>query len=73
MQQITLTFLIPLVSPDCLGTVPENIVPLCHGVSGCNNEKQNLHPQKWLERKFGEAEAKQKLLEIEAFFSWMQE
>lgn len=60
---------IPLASPDCPGTVPENIVPLCHGVGGCNNEKQHRPPEVWLTRKFGELQAKQKMAEVWIYFT----
>lgn len=44
---------VPLTSPDCPGTVPWNIVPLCHGVDGCNNSKGNRNAREWLVEKFG--------------------
>lgn len=44
---------IPLTSPDCPGTVPWNIVPLCHGVDGCNNQKNDRNADEWLVAKFG--------------------
>lgn len=60
---------IPLQSPDCLGTVVENIVPLCHGINGCNNSKGSREPLEWLVEKFGLRLAKGKVAEIERFFS----
>jgi len=48
---------IPLSSPDCPGTVPWNIVPLCHGVGGCNNSKFNRNPAEWLAERFGKRKA----------------
>jgi hypothetical protein len=59
---------IPLTSPDCPGTVPWNIVPLCHGLGGCNNQKHNADPVVWLTQKLGKPRAAKKLAEIAAFF-----
>lgn len=59
---------IPLSSPDCPGTVPTNIIPLCHGVSGCNNSKLNAEPTDWLVRKFGKRKAKKIMAHIETYF-----
>lgn len=63
---------IPLASSECLGTVPENIVPLCHakadGQGGCNNEKHARDPEEWLTAKLGKVKAKTKLAEICAYF-----
>jgi len=36
------------------GTVENNLVPICHGVTGCNNSKRNQMPLDWLMRKFGD-------------------
>lgn len=63
---------IPLVSPDCPGTVPENILPLCHGVGGCNNEKQDRPPREWLRRKLGEVQASQRIIEFQTYFQFVQ-
>lgn len=62
---------IPLASPDCPGTIPENIVPLCHGLGGCNNEKQDLNPRTWLRRKLNSISMR-KLNEIEGYFQSLQ-
>lgn len=59
---------IPLSSPDCPGTVPTNIVPLCHGVGGCNNSKSNSEPVKWLEWKHGKRKARQIERRINEYF-----
>lgn len=45
---------IPLTAPDCPGSVPWNIVPLCHGDGGCNNSKCDRNPNEWLVERFGE-------------------
>lgn len=57
---------------DNPGTVPTNIVPLCHGVEGCNNSKNNKDPIKWLAQEFGKRKAKQILDRIEAYFEWVR-
>ena len=44
---------IPISSPDCPGTIPSNIVPLCHGYDGCNNSKNNRDPHEWLLSRYG--------------------
>lgn len=36
-------------------TSKSNIVPLCHGKSGCNNNKGNKEPHAWLTQKFGDS------------------
>lgn len=59
---------IPLASADCPGTVPTNIVPLCHGEGGCNNSKNDTNPIVWLEWKFGKRRAKQIEARINAYF-----
>jgi len=64
---------VPLSSPDCPGTVPGNIVPLCHGVDGCNNSKNASAPHEWLVRTFGARQAKRIEARIAAFFRVMEE
>lgn len=58
---------IPLTSPDCPGTVAWNIVPLCHGNDGCNNQKFNNAAADWLIEKFGPRKGRAILRKIEAF------
>lgn len=62
---------------DNPGTVAWNIVPMCHAIKGgsgsCNLEKRNHDPIEWLTQKLGEKAAKQKLIEIEAYFEWVRE
>lgn len=60
---------VALSDPDCPGTIPANIAPLCHGADGCNNSKHNKSPQQWLTDRFGEAQAKTILVRIHEFFS----
>lgn len=59
--------------PDNPGTVPENILPLCHGVDGCNNSKLNKDPIEWVTRQFGNRKAKQILARVEAYFQSLKE
>jgi hypothetical protein len=52
--------------------VPWNILPLCHGVGGCNNAKGKKHPEAWLSERLGHTAAKRKLKEIHDYFSYIQ-
>lgn len=69
---------IPLSATNTLGTVPENIVPLCHakkgaspvtGLAACNSSKHDNDPTEWLIQRLGSRKAKAKLREIERYFS----
>lgn len=60
---------IPLSAKDCPGTTPDNIIPLCHGVGGCNNSKSSKDAQKWLVETYGKKKAKEILTRIEEYFS----
>lgn len=60
---------IPLVSPDCPGTVPHNMIPLCHGIDGCNNSKNEADPLEWLIRKFGKQKGKRKFDDIQDYLN----
>ncbi|MCC6973194.1 MAG: hypothetical protein IT322_04195 [Anaerolineae bacterium] len=64
---------IPLSHPDCPGTTPDNILPLCHGEGGCNNSKGKKDPILWLREKLGSRRANQKLREIESYFALAHE
>ncbi len=66
---------IPLSDPrfDNPGTVPTNIVPLCHGEGGCNNRKNNHDPVEWLQSTFGARKAAKILSRIEQYFQWVKE
>ena len=56
----------------CPGTIPTNIVLLCHGISGCNTRKRDQDPIEWLNKQLGPRKAKAKLKEIEAYFDWVR-
>lgn len=60
---------IPLSSSNCPGTVPSNIVPLCHGIDGCNNSKGNRDALEWLTSKYGKQKAKEKFNNIQTYFA----
>jgi hypothetical protein len=60
---------IPLSSDACPGTIPANIVPLCHGIDGCNNSKHNRDPEEWLIEKSGKRRAHQILSRIQDYFA----
>jgi hypothetical protein len=59
---------IPLASQNSPGTVAVNIIPLCHGIGGCNNEKWNKDPNLWLIAKLGKRRALKKIQEINSYF-----
>lgn len=63
---------IPVTDPQCPGTTPTNIIPLCQGVNGCNNSKSNNDALTWLVSKFGEKQANQIANHIEAYFDWIK-
>ena len=60
--------------PDNPGTVPDNIVPLCHskkaGMRGCNNTKWRVDSGQWLVRLYGEKRALEIKTMIESYFVW---
>lgn len=60
---------IPLASPDCIGTVPANMLPAC---SICNQSKRDTNAQEWLEWKFGKKKAKAILEKIMQYFEWVK-
>ncbi len=71
---------IPLSSPDCPGTIPTNVVPLCHakkdvpsGTPCCNNSKHKCDPIEWLTKTYGKQKARQILKRIETYFQWVAE
>lgn len=64
---------IPLSSSECPGTVATNMLPLCHGLDGCNNAKAGRMPEEWLNERYGRRKAKQILERITAYFKWAEE
>jgi hypothetical protein len=59
---------IAIADPNCPGTVPTNIVPLCWGIDGCNNRKSKKPADKWLIEEFGKRKAAQILKRISEYF-----
>lgn len=53
-------------------TTPDNMIPLCHGKTGCNNSKHNHLPDEWLVRKFGKRSASKILAQIQTYFEWVK-
>lgn len=47
-----------------------NIVPLCHGKSGCNNSKKDKMPNRWLGGRYGKKKASEIRQCIEDYFAW---
>lgn len=52
---------------DNPGGVAHNLVPMCHGVGGCNNSKSNKEAHEWVTAKFGKRKAKDIIGRIEAY------
>lgn len=69
---VALDHWVPISHPDCPGTIPTNMIPMCHGNDGCNNHKHAKDPFQFLIQKFGKRRARKKLAEIEFFFKWME-
>lgn len=69
-RKLAMDHWIPLSDPrpENPGTVPTNIVPLCHGLGGCNNSKKSSDPIEWLNVKFGQVQATEILARIETYF-----
>lgn len=60
---------IPLNSPECPGTVPSNMIPLCGGKGGCNPRKSDTMPLEWLVRTYGEITALEIFARISDYLS----
>lgn len=58
---------------DNPGTVPTNILPLCHGTNSCNLRKHTRDPIEFLETEFGKRRAREILKRIAAYFAWVRE
>lgn len=58
--------------PDNPGTVPWNIVPLCHGDGGCNNSKHAREATEWLIERYGKDRAREILERINAYFEMVK-
>jgi len=60
---------IPVNSPNCPGTIPENIVPAC---ADCNARKHDRSAAEWLTEQFGGYKANQRLKAIRAYFATLK-
>lgn len=67
-NDITADHFIPLISPECPGTVPENMIPACRT---CNSSKHTKDAAKWLSSKFGKRHAKRILKRIAEYQEWL--
>jgi hypothetical protein len=45
------------------------MIPLCHGVGGCNNSKKDKDPETWLIARVGKRKAATILKRIRAYFA----
>lgn len=54
------------------GTVPTNIVPLCHGLGGCNESKCDRLPDEWVRGRYSKNKAKKIINRINAYFDWIK-
>lgn len=59
---------IPLSANNCPGTIPTNMLPLCHGEGGCNNSKGKKDPEAWLTKRYGKRKANTILKRIHTYF-----
>lgn len=53
---------------DNPGTVPNNIIPLCFGIGGCQGSKHALDPNLWVKRRLGEEVGSKVLKKIQEYF-----
>lgn len=58
---------------DNPGTVPENMLPLCHGRDSCNSSKCSSDPIEWLYRKYSSEQADEILFEINKYFKFVKD
>lgn len=60
---------VPLASPDCIGTVPTNVIPLC---LSCNSSKRDKNATEWAIKRFGRRKAKEFIERVEQYFMSIQ-
>lgn len=74
--RLALDHWICLTNPDCPGTVPENMIPLCHpkhgGKGACNLTKYTKDPDVWLKERYGDNQAKIISARIQEYFTWVK-
>jgi len=66
---LSMEHVVPFWSKDCPGTVPWNMVPACHGRTGCNMRKNKKPVSQFLEEVFGAEEGARKLRALEEFLA----
>lgn len=66
-HRLSLDHWIPLNHPDCPGTTAQNAIPLCCGVDGCNESKQDDDALSWLVGRYGKAQGQAKFNAIETY------
>lgn len=57
--------------PDNPGNVAANVVPLCHGLNGCNNSKSNQDATTWLIARVGKRKANRIIARVQQYFDWL--
>lgn len=55
------------------GSTPDNMLPLCHGLNGCNNHKSDKDPVEWIFTTYNKTQAKQILARIQAYFDSLKD
>lgn len=68
--QLCMDHWIPLMSPLCPGTVPQNMIPLC---KKCNSSKHDLDPNTWLIRKVGTTKTEEVLSKVHSYFATVRQ
>lgn len=72
-HRMALDHWIPVNAEDCPGTIPTNMLPLCHGVNGCNTRKQDKRPEDFLREYFTPAQAAIIEARVQAYFAIVNE
>lgn len=67
-RTLALDHWIPISSDECPGTTVTNMIPLCHGIGGCNSRKHARDPKEWLVLEFGEYRARKIMARIKTYF-----
>lgn len=67
-ERLTVDHFVPLTSPECPGTVAENMIPAC---LSCNSSKRDNDPISWLIARFGDYRAHEILSVIGAYSEYV--
>lgn len=67
-EKLTADHFIPINSPECPGTVAENMLPVCNI---CNSSKADRDPVEWLTERFGSYRAHEILSVIGAYSEYV--